>query len=222
MELSQMVVQGMWDKDHTLLQIPHFTQDTVDRIAAWTKKSGEECDGVFDILGLEDDVRNDLLRLPPAKMAHVAEYCNRYPNIDVAYDVVGGGACAAGGPVVLNVVLERDVDEDEDEDELAKIGQAYAPLYPKDKAEGWWLVVGDTKTKNLLAIKRVALHKKSNLRLDFLAPDRVGAHELTLYFMCDAYIGCDQEYEFTLDVAEGEGGGASDSDDSDGSAAMGE
>ena len=32
-----------------------------------------------------------------------------------------------------------------------------------------------------------------------------------LYFMCDSYLGCDQEYEITLDVKEAE----DDSDDDD-------
>ena len=36
-----------------------------------------------------------------------------------------------------------------------------------------------------------------------------------LYFMCDSYNGCDQEYEFELDVTEAEAGGSSD-DDADG------
>ena len=30
--------------------------------------------------------------------------------------------------------------------------------------------------------------------------NQAGKHELTLYFMCDSYLGCDQEYEFTIDV----------------------
>jgi pre-mRNA-splicing helicase BRR2 len=81
-----------------------------------------------------------------------------------------------------------------------------APRFPKVKEEGWWLVVGDPKSNSLLAIKRVNLNKKqANVKLDFTAPIDVGKKNYTLYFMCDAYLGCDQEYEFELDVKpEGE------------------
>ena len=40
---------------------------------------------------------------------------------------------------------------------------------------------------------------------------QVKKHDLMLYFMCDSYLGCDQEYEITLDVKEAE----DDSDDDD-------
>ena len=68
--------------------------------------------------------------------------------------------------------------------------------------EGWWLVVGDPSSNQLLAIKRVSLQRKSKVKLDFTAPSELGEKKYTLYFMCDSYLGCDQEYEFTIDVKE--------------------
>ncbi len=38
------------------------------------------------------------------------------------------------------------------------------------------------------------------VKLDFSAPSTGGTHNLTLYFMCDSWMGCDQEYEITLQV----------------------
>ena len=67
-----------------------------------------------------------------------------------------------------------------------------ARRYPARKDENWWLVVGDAKANTLLAIKRVALQRKARVKLDFVAPAAPGAHHLTLYFMCDSYMGCDQ------------------------------
>uniref|UniRef100_A0A8C2KRE3 Activating signal cointegrator 1 complex subunit 3 n=1 Tax=Cyprinus carpio TaxID=7962 RepID=A0A8C2KRE3_CYPCA len=43
--------------------------------------------------------------------------------------------------------------------------------------------------------------KVSPVKLDFVAPV-VGVHNYTLYFMSDAYMGCDQEYKFSMDVNE--------------------
>lgn len=71
-----------------------------------------------------------------------------------------------------------------------------------------WLVVGDAKANSLLAIKRVHLGKASKVKLDFTAPSAPGTHNLTLYFMCDSWLGCDQEYEVELQVTGGEGGEA--------------
>ena len=48
----------------------------------------------------------------------------------------------------------------------------------------------------------VTLQRKANIKLDFNAPEQVGKHNLTLFFMCDAWAGCDQEYEFELNVGE--------------------
>ena len=96
MELCQMVVQGLWDKDSYLLQIPHFTPEIVARCEA----HGEEgVESPLGILELDDDVRDQLLQLPPAKMADVARFCNAYPNIDMEFEVQGAGG-DAGGEVV--------------------------------------------------------------------------------------------------------------------------
>jgi hypothetical protein len=58
--------------------------------------------------------------------------------------------------------------------------------------ENWWLVVGEPKANTLLAIKRVPLGRQARATVEFPAPAGDGAHALTLYFMCDSYLGCDQ------------------------------
>ena len=51
------------------------------------------------------------------------------------------------------------------------------------------------------------------VKLEFAAPDEPGHYKYLLYFMCDSYMGCDQEYDLEFDVAEGED--ADDEDDDD-------
>ena len=36
------------------------------------------------------------------------------------------------------------------------------------------------------------LQRKAKVKLDFVAPKAVGTQTLTLFFMCDSYMGCDQ------------------------------
>jgi len=88
----------------------------------------------------------------------------------------------------------------------------FAPHYPKDKEEGWWLVVGDPKTNALLCIKRISLVLKAKVKLDFVAPE-AGEYNYTLYLMSDSYLGCDQEYELPLSVGAAEDDDVEDDDD---------
>lgn len=206
MELSQMLVQGLWNKDHVLKQVPHFTEEIIGRC----RNHDEPVETVFDILTIEDDVRNQLLQLPDDKMADVAVFCNTYPSIEVSFKVHDVEDVAAGNPVQIVVELEREVDEDDmdeddmDEAEMEALGTVAAPLFPIAKKEGWWVVVGDTSTNSLLSLKRVNLRHKQKLSLDFLAPDEPGDYDLTLFCMSDSYLGCDQEYRIPLSVAAAE------------------
>ncbi|XP_063632307.1 U5 small nuclear ribonucleoprotein 200 kDa helicase [Cydia splendana] len=195
MELAQMVTQAMWAKDSYLRQLPHFSPEVVQRC---TDKGVET---VFDVMELEDAARAKLLQLSPAEMADVARFCNRYPNVELVYEVKDERRLRVGKPIVVEVALER-------EDDV--VGPVIAPFFPQKREEGWWVVIGAPKTNSLLSIKRVSLGKNARVRLDFVC-GAAGRHAYTLYFMSDAYLGADQEYKFHVDVADA----ADDDDDSD-------
>ncbi|CAD6222865.1 unnamed protein product [Miscanthus lutarioriparius] len=69
----------------------------------------------------------------------------------------------------------------------------------------WWLVIGDSSTNQLLAIKRVALQKRARVKLASSAPAEAGRKDYMIYLMSDSYLGCDQEYEFTVDAKDAGG-----------------
>jgi pre-mRNA-splicing helicase BRR2 len=96
----------------------------------------------------------------------------------------------------------------EREDEVT--GPVIAPYFPTKREEGWWVIIGEPKTNTLLSIKRLTLQQKAKFKLDFVAP-KAGHYSYTLYFMSDSYLGCDQEYKFKAEIAEG---GARDDEDS--------
>ena len=207
MELSQMVAQGLWDKDSALMQLPHVDKACAARCA----DAGIE--SVYDLVDMEDDARAALLQMSDGQMEELAEACNRYPNIEVNYEVVNADEVEAGDSVEMVVSLEREMDESDE------LGAVVAPRYPKKKdSESWWLVVGDVKKGTLSAIKRVNLGRKQKVKLEFQAPSDPGNVEYTLFFMCDSYLGCDQEYEFSVDVKPA----ASDDEESDDDDAMDE
>ncbi|XP_054164003.1 U5 small nuclear ribonucleoprotein 200 kDa helicase-like [Oppia nitens] len=184
MELAQMVTQALWNKDSYLKQLPHFNNDLIKRC----NEKGIE--SVFDIMDLDDEERDRVLRFDSIKMADVAKFCNSYPNIELSYDVIDKDSIDSGSSVNIVVQLER-------EDET--VGPVMAPFFPHKREEGWWLVVGDSQANSLISIKRLSLQQKSKVKLDFTAP-APGDYTYTLYFMSDAYMGCDQEYKFTIRV----------------------
>ncbi|KAG7298291.1 hypothetical protein JYU34_017889 [Plutella xylostella] len=186
MELAQMATQAVWAKDSYLRQLPHFTPALIQRC----NEKGVET--VFDVMELEDSARAKLLQLSPTEMADVARFCNRYPNVELTLEVKDEKRLRVGRPIVVEVSLER-------EDDVA--GPVIAPFFPQKREEGWWVVIGDPKTNTLLSIKRVSLGRAAKVRLDFVCGVE-GRHTYTLYFMSDAYLGADQEYKFTIEVAE--------------------
>ncbi|RWR94340.1 DExH-box ATP-dependent RNA helicase DExH12-like protein [Cinnamomum micranthum f. kanehirae] len=129
----------------------------------------------------DDDERQALLQMPDSQLLDIAHFCNCFPNIDMSF-------------VVLDITLERDLEGQ------TEIGPIDATRYPIEKEELWWLVVGDNKIDQLLAINRVALQRRSKVQLNFTAPVEVGKKAYMLYFMSDSYLGCDQEYGFPIDV----------------------
>lgn len=98
----------------------------------------------------------------------------------------------------------------EREDEV--VGHVIAPFFPTKREEGWWVVVGDPKNNTLTSIKRITLYQKATVKLEFVAP-AAGQQDYVLFFMCDSYMGCDQEYPFKLSILEGVDSSSSSEED---------
>lgn len=116
MELAQMATQAMWSKDSYLKQLPHFNVDIVKRCQE------KNIETVFDIMELEDEDRTRLLQLSDIQMADVARFCNRYPNIEMSFEVIDKERINSGSTVNVVVQLER-------EDEVT--GPVIAPFFPQ-------------------------------------------------------------------------------------------
>jgi pre-mRNA-splicing helicase BRR2 len=199
MEMSQMVVQAMWDRDSPLKQIPHFTPETV-------KVANEyRINDIFEFMEAMDPSDNKeypaLIRqlgLDNKQLAQAAAFTNdKYPNVDLDFKVEDPDNITASEPAYLKIKIEREVEGDDEPDTTV-----HSPFYPGKKMENWWLVVGEEKTKSLLAIKRVTIGRKLEMRLEYVVPTP-GEHELTLYLMSDSYVGVDQDPTFTVTAAEG-------------------
>jgi pre-mRNA-splicing helicase BRR2 len=218
MEMSQMVVQAMWDRDSPLKQIPYFGPDLVRAAneAGYVNsdvtmvKFGRSADKIplcriKDILEfmdamVDDAMRDSLLKalnLDQRQLADIANFTNnKYPNIDMEHELEED-VVTAGSPAYIIVKIERDVNEDDEVDTTV-----HAPFYAGTKMENWWIVVGEEESKSLLAIKRITIQRRLDVRLEYVVPSP-GKKRLTLSLMSDSYVGVDQEQQFEVDVAEG-------------------
>lgn len=75
--------------------------------------------------------------------------------------------------------------------------RAYAPRFPKVKEEGWYLVVGDPSTCEVLVLRRVSGLERTTVRLALPRSNKAGREmaAVQLYLMSGEYIGLDQQYE---------------------------
>ena len=212
MELSQMIVQGRWDTDSPLLQIPYFDEETVKRCVENGVKR------VFDVAEIDEDKIESVLQLNGAKLARAADFCNNFPDIEVSTKVLDSENVHAGEPVTIQVKLERadddeeenENDEEEKESEPKKIyGKVISPVFPIPKVESYWLIIGDSENNKIYSIQRTPIGKETIISLKLDAPKHVGDKSLKLYLMCDSYLGFDQVHSISLSIKEG-----SSSDDS--------
>lgn len=81
--------------------------------------------------------------------------------------------------------------------------KAHAPHFPKAKDVGWWVILGEMDSGELLAVKRVGqVRASSTVSLSFYTPEDLGRRIYTVYLINDAYLGMDQQYDVPLEIIE--------------------
>ena len=79
------------------------------------------------------------------------------------------------------------------------LGVTWGLVCAQVKEEGWWLVLGDPDTDELLALKRLSFGGRTSTKLVFPVHD-VGQQRtrLSLQLVSDSYAGLDQQFELQL------------------------
>lgn len=133
----------------------------------------------------EDIVK--FLRLKEAESNHVLKSLYRYPDIEFNVDC-DIKELEEGDEEVIKVSLKRlEIEEEE------SLGEVICFAYPfKKTIEYWWIVVGDPTKNKVVGIKRVNFEHQIDTKVTITAPEP-GDYNLTVYLICDSYIGCDQE-----------------------------
>ncbi len=193
MQMMQCVKQARWITDSPFMQLPHVDLK------------------VADLLKSHGTIRD----LAAKSEADIIKIVNKYMSATFTRDVV---RVLLDMPVMTmkwNVIRKKpspvkSIDELL-EDEEVEIRADFKRLrtsrqsdlkiharYPKPQYEGWWLVLGDASTDELIAVKRITSSQGSwHSSLAFTAPS-VGRYTLNVYLMSDAYLGMDLQDKIEL------------------------
>ncbi|AMD22199.1 HGL141Wp [Eremothecium sinecaudum] len=186
MDISQMLVQGCWDTDSPLKQIPFFDSQILEKCSA------NNVETVYDIMALEEEEQEKILILPAKQLNQVANFVNNYPNIELKYSINLSSPISVNETKTINVTILRD----EEPESLNVVSERF----PGQKLENWWLFVGEVSTRQLYSIRRIVLGKESqtfNLEFSLSEP---GSHKLSIWCVCDSYLDADKEVSFELEV----------------------
>jgi pre-mRNA-splicing helicase BRR2 len=201
MELCQLIVQGMWDTDPTVAQLPHLELSLLSILQE--KYNVTTVDALLEMD--EQDRANAFSSLSRNQVNEIAAACNAFPDLKQISAAVVNSEVAPGGRVFVHVVLERDTEENNDM--VPTVPSVTAPRYPAHKEEGWWVVVGDPTSNTLLSLKYVSLTKPARVKLEISAPQVPGTYNFELYLMSDSYVlDCDQQDVISVTVLTGDVG----------------
>lgn len=190
MELSQMIVQACLVNQSSLFQLPYFDHDLVEKC----KENG--INDIGELLEMDDEPRERLLGFSQKQLEEVAQVCNRIPNYTIRVTVPEENqeGATVGETIALTIDIEGDEEDEEDQDADKLV---YAPFYPKEKQEQWWLIIADEREKRLLSIKRITAKSGMSVKIPF-TPSETGNKKFTAMLVCDSYIGCDVTDNFNL------------------------
>ncbi|KAK2570728.1 Activating signal cointegrator 1 complex subunit 3 [Acropora cervicornis] len=227
MHLVQMVVQGRWLHDCTLLTLPCVDSGILSLFRL--KNRSLEClPELLDAVRGNRKVLNTMLgdALSEGEITELFNTLARLPQISVKMKVRGVWAENELGQKETKAIstaqtegLVRNwvqVHADQEyvivieiaKDSLGFKGQrrdtkAHAPHFPKVKDAGWWIVLGEIDSGELLAVKRVGqLRSTSTVSVSFYTSEALGRKIYTVYLMNDAYLGMDQQYDVHLEIID--------------------
>ncbi|KAL7747290.1 putative steryl acetyl hydrolase mug81 [Sorochytrium milnesiophthora] len=227
--VMQGLKQGRWLYDESLLQLPGLTPAMCDQLVWKGKRVG--CLAELMAVQRFDDAGKMLARvkdLSPDDAKSMLDMWANLPLLDVKAEFAAPppssgaeDAAEAGNKSTLRVHLTRQAPLGHGHRTNRDL-RVHAPRFPKAQYEGWFVVVGDPRTKTVCGMKRVSMRTEDkssrhgvarvrdsittdvSIRTDGLraaaAATATGKYPVSVFVMSDAYIGLDQVLEVDLQV----------------------
>uniref|UniRef100_UPI00358EF322 activating signal cointegrator 1 complex subunit 3 isoform X2 n=1 Tax=Myxine glutinosa TaxID=7769 RepID=UPI00358EF322 len=234
-QLVQMLVQARWVHDETLLTVPNVEKHHLALLKKLGTQLGTNASvyhGPVEVLpelmeackGRQEAFETLLRRaeMPAQQINQAWTYISQLPMLFTSMSVrdtetkvavqvdIGSDAnlrdtrrwirLRPGQEHIMVVNIQRK--------QLARSrfdGKGQTPRFPKQKDEGWILVVGLPDSRELVALKRIGALRggRGSVTLSFSTPETEGRCIYTVYVMSDSYLGLDQQYDLHADVSLG-------------------
>ena len=212
----QMIMQGLWMDDCSLMCLPGITLKECKKIIEYGKIEHlcEFCEYIKKLSqnkNSNDKVLSDKIKefitkkckidsLDKEELEKLADVAMRLPILDVSYRLY------ALDQNTLERIYDRPIIENSDVQlsiTLTKYNDTNNNLvvysrYPKIKNCRWFVIIGNIKTNEVLAFEKIAFKEKRNRKINFTAPKDIDEDSIKLYIMSDSYFGLDQEYNLNL------------------------
>ncbi|KAH1074615.1 hypothetical protein J1N35_026943 [Gossypium stocksii] len=178
MHLLQMVMQGLWfDQDSALWMLPCMNNELAGSLC----KRGIST--VQQLLDLPKATLQTVIGNFPASKLY--QDLQHFPCIRVKLKLLKKGT-ESKKSLQLNVRLEKT-------NLRRNMSRAFAPRFPKIKDEAWWLILGNTSTAELYALKRVSFSNCLVTHME-LPSDVTLIQGMKLIIVSDCYLGYEQEH----------------------------
>ncbi|KHN17815.1 Activating signal cointegrator 1 complex subunit 3 [Glycine soja] len=185
MHLLQMVMQGLWfDKESSLWMLPCMNTDLISSL------SRRGISSVQELLDIPKAALQTVTANFPASRLY--QDLQHFPHVKMKLKVQRKDTDGDRSRI-LSVRLEKT-------NSRRHSSRAFVPRFPKIKEEQWWLVLGNTSTSELYALKRVSVsdHLVTSMKLPLTPANLQG---VKLILVSDCYIGFEQEHSIEeLDV----------------------
>ena len=212
----QMIMQGLWMDDCSLMCLPGINLDDCKKIIKYGKIE-HLCEFCEYIKKLSNDKNTDekilsnkikdfitktchINSLSVDELNKLIEVSMKLPILDITYklfaldqntgDRIYDQPITENSDVQLSVTLTKYND--------TKNNLVVYSRYPKIKNCRWFIILGNVKTNEVLAFEKVAFKEKRNCKITFTAPKNIDEDSIKLYIMSDSYFGLDQEYNVNL------------------------
>lgn len=191
-QFGQFVTQACWNKDISLMQLPHFTEKELKHVAKG--KSGVT--SIKDYMELAKEDKKGLKDMTPEQQNDVHKCCDIIPKIEVETKIFvdddEDDKVYEGDLCTVQVKVDRcNLSEGE------TAGLVHAPHFPFPKQEAWWIILG-TREGKIIDIQKIAKPEKEfTHEIKFLAP-KAGVYNFDLHVLSNSYIGLDQKLSVDL------------------------
>jgi translocation protein SEC63 len=192
-EFSQYLTQALWVRDHSLAQVPHFSDKEIQHCV----KGKGAVKSLREYLTVADEQKKGLATMSDLQCADVTRVCKLMPALRCKFKlyVEDEVEIAERDLVTLLVAFDRTNLVDG-----RTAPPVHAPMFPAARLESWWVLVSDRAGNLILADKINAQSKIVNHHVKFLAPPQAGTYIFNIDLKSSDYLGLDIHEQVKMTV----------------------